>query len=562
MVKTFRTILVICIVIFSCCEVINAADGESDSENDVPDKVTLNADRVSFNDETGNALAEGRAVMTFNDTTIMAERIEYDAASQKVQAMPLPGEKIILKQENRVLRGDQLNYNLNTKEGILSGAATKIGIGENNATLYVHGQDIEVIPWSVAQERGLVRGTPEDYFVRWHNVTFTTCELDHPHYRLESKVITFIPGKRIIARRPRVYLGNTYLFTSPFDYVLRLQRKAIGYSFLPYLQRSDRKGSGGGMSGALGWDTGSVSLGGSWSRKAKFEYKIDIDQEINDKFSINIGVEHTWNDLWREKFYHPYASLIYDYNGWNARLTWSRNEYISERKDAITEYKGKVTREPEFIIYAPWFKSSLYSWMRVFASYGRYKESLYMLPQDRSVNRYGVGFRNYFEYPFGQVTLFADSRGEAWFYDKDKTNMEMLRNFTGIRYNLGALELGTGYERQYVWGRSAMYWDQYFNLERIHQKVRFPVGREVYLGVRGSYDLKESKIDQVIYSVQWVTDCMIWDLHYKDERVFDGDNSLGLTISINAYPDSDVSFGQRREVDPFVRPREVPTKTK
>ncbi|MBQ3396759.1 MAG: hypothetical protein IJG55_10625, partial [Synergistaceae bacterium] len=55
-----------------------------------PDTVTLNADRVSFNDETGYATAQGNAILKYKDTTIEAERIEYNADTQKVQAMPLP----------------------------------------------------------------------------------------------------------------------------------------------------------------------------------------------------------------------------------------------------------------------------------------------------------------------------------------------------------------------------------------------------------------------------------------------------------------------------------------
>ena len=564
MAKTFRNVLIICMIIFSCCEVINAAEDEQDSPSvtpeteSAPDKVTLNADRVSFNDETGHALAEGRAVLQYNDTSIMAERIEYDADTQKIQAMPLPGEKVVLKQENRILRGDQLNYDLNTKEGLLTGAATKVGIGDSGGVLFVHGEDIEVIPWALAQERGLVRGTPEDYFVRWHNVKITTCNLDHPHYRLEAKVITFVPGKRIIAKRPRVYLGNTYLFTSPLDYVLRLERREIGYAFLPYFQRSDTKGSGGGMSSMLGWETGSIALGVSWARKSGWEYRVEIEQELSDKFSIKVGAERTWNDLWQERLWHPYGSLIYHYNGWQAELKWSHNEYVEENKDAFTQYKGRVDREPEFYIYAPWFRSSTHTWSRIYAAYGSYKELIYGYPKSSTVSRFGLGLKSYFEYPIGETTLFSNLNAEAWRYDKDSMHMEMLRIFTGIKYNLGALELGTGYERQFSWGESAMYWDQYYDLERIHQKVRFPVGREIYLAVRGSYDLKASMIDKMIYSIQWVTDCMLWDLHYKNERTFGGNDSLGLTISINAYPDSDVSFGQKREVDPFVRPREIP----
>ena len=134
----------------------------------------------------------------------------------------------------------------------------------------------------------------------------------------------------------------------------------------------------------------------------------------------------------------------------------------------------------------------------------------------------------------------------------------MFRSFTGLRYKIGAFELGTAYERQYTWGSSPMLWDQYRDRKRIHQKVRFPLGREVYTAFRGSYDLDDSMIDEMIYSIQWVTDCMLWDLYYKNDRTSGGNNQIGLSLSINAFPDTKASFGQKIEIDPFIRPREFP----
>ena len=530
-----------------------------------PERVTLNADRVSFNDETGNALAEGGAVLTYNDTTIMAERIEYNADTQKVHAMPLPGEQILLKHGSRTLKGDQIEYDLNTKEGILTGALTKVGVGDNGGVLYVYGSEIDVMPWELAQERGLVKGTAEDYIIQWRNVVLTTCALEHPHYRLESKTISFIPGKKVIAKRPRVYLGNTYLFTSPMDYVVQLKRKSVNYSFLPYFQKSSSKGAGGGITGTIGWDTGSISLGTTWFNKSGWEFMFEIEQELNKNFRILAGVEYSWDDAWDERVWRPHATLFYQAKeyGWEARLRWTHNEYIEDQKDSNSEFKGRLDRRPEFIVYAPWFKSSLYSWMRIYAAYGSFKEKIYGGGEGDVTARYGIGLRSYFEKALddrGNIELFSDTTGEAWFYDRENADHEVIHSFTGLRYKLGSVEMGTAYESQKVWGESAMHWDQYKKRKRIHQKIRVPLGKEVATVFRGSYDLDESMIDEMNYSLRWETDCMIWDLHYKDDRTSGGDDKIGLTISLNAFPNSKASFGQKLDVDPFLRPADVPGK--
>ncbi|MBR4195273.1 MAG: hypothetical protein IKQ95_01005 [Synergistaceae bacterium] len=522
----------------------------------VPEQVILNADRVSFNDETGQATAEGNAVLQYNGTTIMAERIEYSADSQKVKAMPLPGEKIRMTNGTRTLNGDQIDYDLSSGEGILTGPATRLSIGEKGETLYVYGGEINVIPWELAEERGLVKGTPQDYMLQWRNVAMTTCALEHPHYRLESKQITFIPNRRVVAKKPRVYLGNTYLFTSPLDYVVQLKRRKLGYTMAPFLNRSEIHGSRGGITGTLGWETGSASLGFSYSRSSGFEYMLEVEQELNRDFAIRVGVEHSWDDVWKEKIWRPYATLMYNHNGWAAHLNWTHNEYISDKKDSYYQYKGRLDRKPELIVWAPWFRNSKYSWSRVFATIGNYGETIYKMPDRGDEMRYGLGIRNYAERKAGDVELFANTEGVVLMYDG--TDQEMLRSFIGARYKIGVFELGTGYERQYAWGSSSMYWDKYSNRRRIHQRVRFPIGREVYLAFRGSYDLFESMIDETYYSVQWDTDCMIWDLHYKNDRTRNGNDSLGLTISLKAFPSRMAAFGQKIEVDPFDRPLDIP----
>ena len=566
--KTTCTLIVI-IMLLMCPLRIYAADFEdyysddyeniADTQPSPPEQVRLNADRVSFNDETGKAYAQGNAVLTYQDTTIMAERIEYDADTQKVQAMPLPGNQIVLTNGSRSIRGDQLEYDLNSREGILTGAATRLGVGEG-AVLYVYGSEIDVVPWELAKERGLVKGEAEDYMLQWRDVVLTTCALEHPHYRLETKAITFIPGRSVTAKKPRVYLGNTYLFTSPMDYVVQLKRRAVQYSFLPYLQHSDSKGTGGGITGTIGWETGAASVGLSYADKAGFEFMVEVEQELNQDFSVLVGVEHSWDEEWDERVWRPYASLMYSHAGWDARINWSHNEYISDQKDSLTKFKGRLDRQPELIVYAPWFKSSVYSWMRIFAAYGSYKETIRGDNNDENTtSRYGMGFRNYAEYALGDVELFSDTIGSAMFYDtNNNSDHEMLRSFTGLRYTIGAFQLGTGYERQYIWGSSPMHWDHYRKRERVHQKIRFPLGREIYAAARGSYDLDESMIDEITYSLQWVTDCMTWDLHYKNDRTSDGDDEIGLSLSLNAFPDRPASFGQKLDTDPFVRPREIP----
>ena len=571
--KANRSLLICLCIINLFCLRVQAAEFDEYYINEyqelerqpVPaDRVTLNADRVSFNDETGQAYAEGNAILTYNDTTIMAERIEYDADTQKIQAMPLPGNQVMLTNGQRAVKGDTLNYDLNSQEGMLRGALTQVAVGEDGGVLYVYGAELDVIPWDIAMERGLVKGSAGEYLMELKNVTLTTCALEHPHYKLESKSISFIPGKKLIARKPRVYLKDHYLFTSPLDYTLKLDRKEVDYSFMPYFQKSQSKGSGGGVTGSIGWDTGSASIGLAGFSKSGFETMFEVRQSVGKNLSLLAGAEYSWDEEWDDRVWRPYTSLIYSFSGgWTTQLNWSKNEYIDDQKDSRTDFKGRLERAPEFIITSPYYKSSLYSWMIVYAAFGRFRETIYQEPDSDVILRYGLGFRHYYEKKLREknnIEVFSNNQAVLWFYDTQDADQEMLRSFTGLRYTIGAFELGTGFETQYYWGESPMHWDQYKARKRIHQKIRVPAGKEIYLMFRGSYDLYESIVDEIIYSIQWVTDCMLWELYYKNDRRVSGDDKIGLSLSLTAFPESEASFGQDREVDPFVRPRELPKK--
>ena len=572
MIKNFKFILILILILNIN---INYAGADSDimSEEDAAallnlnpnERVVLNANRVSYNDITGTASAQGKAVLTYKGSKIEAERIDYDANTQKVEAMPLPGDVVKLSSQGRTVTGDHLDYDLNTQEGVLQGARTKLAAGENGGTLFVYGGKIEVMPWENAVEQGLVHGdptSPNDFIAQWRDVTLTTCELDHPHYRLVSKKISFIPGKSVIAKKPRLYLGKTYIFTSPFDYVVSLKKSAMKYSLVPHIHHSSKEGFGGGITGSLGWDTGTLSFGLAAARKTGLEWMLEIEQELSREFTIMVGVDYSWDEVWNERVWRPRAALTWSKNGWTSRLRWTHDEYIEDQKDSKTKYKGRLDRKPELTVRTPWFKTSPYSWLNLTAIYGAYSEEIYGASIS-STTRYGLELHSYFEKDlWPSVIFFSDTTGVAWFYDRHHADQEMLRGFTGLKYNIGRLELATAYEKRRIWGESAMLWDQFKKQQRIHQKIKFPLfmlkDGEIYFAFRGSYDLDEHMIDKAIYSLQWVVDCMTWDLHYINDRAKDGDDKIGLTMSIHAFPNTPASFGDNNEKDPFDRPQDLP----
>jgi len=532
-----------------------ASAWDAEFVNNPSEEVTLNAERVSYDDEAGKAVAEGNAVMTYQGATIRAERIDYDVFSNKVMALSKPSGSVLLNAMGRTVTGSDLEYDLNTQEGTLNGVRSDLQVG--SGTLHIAGDGMQTMPYELAQERGLVGSGAKNasYIGIAENVTATTCSLPHPHYRIETKSIIFIPGQRLVAKNPRLYLGNTFLFTYPLDYIVLIDNKAMKHHIMPYVQSSDKKGAGIGLEGGIQWETWAVSLGMAYWSKTGLEWMAGIEKSFGGGLSFEGSVEYTWNEAWEERQYSPRIGLYYARDGWEAALRMTWNEYQEIQKDANYEYRGRLNRKPEFTVMTPWMRDPTLnlSWFRLGAEAGSYCEETPLVAGD-SVTRYGASLQSYFEYPLGGVTFFSNNTYSAWFYDEGDSDQAILDSFLGFRYNLGAVELASGYERRHIWGESPMLWDRFFDRERFHQRIRFPLGQSLFLSARGSYDLDASYVDEVNYSLQWLTDCMSWELRYRDDRTSGSNTNINLSVSILAYPNTPLSFGESRSPDPFEPP--------
>ena len=112
------------------------------------------------------------------------------------------------------------------------------------------------------------------------------------------------------------------------------------------------------------------------------EWMAEVEQALGGSFSLRGGVSYSWDELWDETVWRPFASLSFERGGWHAVLNWSRNEYIQEQKDLRDDYKGRLERRPEVEVRSPWFRISPESWVSLSASWGSYREETAALRSD------------------------------------------------------------------------------------------------------------------------------------------------------------------------------------
>ena len=517
--------------------------------------IELNAQKVTYDDFSGTASAEGDAILTYGDVRIVAERIDYDDESGKVVASSLPDKGVVLSNGKQALRGDKLEYDIKTAEGVMSGAKSTLAV--DGVFVHVKGDNLEAIPYELAVERKLVSSKSNfsgDYVIKWDNVSVTTCALDHPHYRLESKRLIFTPGHRVVVKRPRLYLGDKFAFTYPFDYIINMKReKGIKTAIFPTISYQSSKGTEVGISGPITWDSGGINFGVSYWTDIGFEWKATLEQKLGNDFSLWGELQYSWDRLWDEKKYRPSLSLKYDQPYWFVQFNWRSNQYLEVQKNADYQYRGELDSSPEFVVGTPWLREGQ-GWYRISAMWGKYQTSTILASGTEVTepwrNRFKIAAESYIEAQKGAVTPFLSLNASIALYEEDM-RQDVISSILGLRYDFGKLKLGTAYSRSWVSGETSMSWDQEFDNERIYQMLDIPLGKYFSFSILGGYDLRASFLEEMNYTLRYLNDCMLWELTYRNDRNFGGEDKIFFRIGFTGTP---VEIKNEEIYNPFIPP--------
>jgi len=165
--------------------------------------VEINADSTRF--EGGVAIAEGNAVINYQDTTIYGDYAQYDTATKDLlvrgnvriyqQAQPPAPGKLGPGRPAQVFVGDRAVYNLDTKE--LRAANFR---GEFN-------------PFFFSTDTLSSLG-PNAYQLK--DAYFTSSDSSKPDYYIRAKSVRVYPKDRIIFSNVTLYAGRTPVFWLPY----------------------------------------------------------------------------------------------------------------------------------------------------------------------------------------------------------------------------------------------------------------------------------------------------------------------------------------------------------
>jgi LPS-assembly protein len=522
------------------------------------DEIKLDADRISYDESTGIATAEGNVNVSNEEVRLVAPYVEYDSLNQKVRALSTRDGTVTFTSAGKRINCERVDYDIVSRKGVMTSPNGKAD------AFYVKGRTIEVMPVSSIRGEKIKSGQNDDMAAVWTGAVVTTCNHTDPHYRLEAKDLTVIPGKRIIIKKPRVYFGNTLLFTYPFDYVVPIgDRSKFDRQYIfPKIGYESDKGVGIGISGPIMWDTGALNMEVVWWSDDIWEGEALLTQQIAEGLTAYGSVARKFDVDRDANEWRPSWGVQYERKGWTFDVGWSQRELVTLEKMAGEDSRYIVWRKPETNIISPWFDDAAAAGQfRLFASWGKYEDAT-SGGAGPETERIGAGIQLRGEFG-GERTGFRPFYNALyWYYRYDDDildSQQLLDAVFGIRWELSSIDMETAYLRRWKWGSSPMAWDDYAQREEIYQQlsVKIPTkSQELWweLSMRGAYSIESDELAEMAYKAIYNQHCLRWELIYRDDRRGGNDDWVGLKLVINAYPESGIRLAGEDLFEPSSAP--------
>ncbi len=144
--------------------------------------VEMQADQVEYTAQQNVAKAHGNAVVKSGDSVLKADSLEIDRDTKVVKA----SGTMYLDTPQFQVDADSGTYNFGTTAGSFD------NVRIFNEPFQIKGQHID---------------KDADGHILMKDGFLTTCDLDHPHYRMQSRTLDVWPGDKAVARGVTMFLG-------------------------------------------------------------------------------------------------------------------------------------------------------------------------------------------------------------------------------------------------------------------------------------------------------------------------------------------------------------------
>jgi hypothetical protein len=185
----------------------------------------VRADRLRYQPDARTMTASGNVSASYQEFEVRADQMQADLQARTAQ---FPGAVALVWRGER-FEGKDLVVNLNTREWVLREVHSSV-----SPQFFQQGVVQPIIIGTVEAE-----GSPSA--IRAGTSYATTCDLAHPHYRLQAREIRIRPGRDLVARHVSFWLGNRRVLSVPSFWVSLKERTR--QPFFPQVGQSELEGS-------------------------------------------------------------------------------------------------------------------------------------------------------------------------------------------------------------------------------------------------------------------------------------------------------------------------------
>ncbi|MBD3295896.1 MAG: LPS assembly protein LptD, partial [Candidatus Omnitrophica bacterium] len=288
-------------------------DEETLSTDMIPDDISMKAgesivvdgDKVEYFEQEGRIVASGNVSVKYGDVKLTCDRIEVNVRSR----VALCEGDVKVEHKDGVLTGERIRYDFKNKQGEIVGGK------------------VDAFPF-FAEAEETARVAENEYLLK--EGFFTTCDLDHPHYRIEAQQIRIFPDDKVISRNVVFRIGDVPVLWLPYYYHPFIQNRAK-VQLIP------------------GWDTDwGYFLLSAWRFYLRGNSKVDLLLDYRTRKGPATGADLYYNmsDFGMEGLGSGLFRTYYAFqNGWG---TYDPTEFRDDGTDYKTRYRYQWKHRIDF----------------------------------------------------------------------------------------------------------------------------------------------------------------------------------------------------------------------
>lgn len=155
------------------------------------EKVSYSASHIEYFADSKDILLKGKGKVYYRNRTLLGEEITYNSTLQLLDAQ---GEPVLIEANDKFY-GLQMDYDLDSGVGLVKNGSTQFQEG------FYFGRHVAKVG---------------DNILKVWNSTYTTCDLEKPHYHFASKEMKVFLRDKVISGPIWLYIGDTPIAFLPF----------------------------------------------------------------------------------------------------------------------------------------------------------------------------------------------------------------------------------------------------------------------------------------------------------------------------------------------------------